>query len=455
MDSADNRAIAASEGEFLRLVPLTLVANHHSPAKALRSTNLGAFLVEAGEQIHALRSSDAAAVPFAETAFGILTTFLERETGCTSLEDSMGLLFHQMWGGAAQLRLLADLFYNLRSFLCRADAPSADEDLPYDRTTLLNELESVLSWYGHRKVSLAVLEEECARQGEADALFGMRIFDQKCNHGQPGFEVACGLRISGHAGEQLWLKVQFREGSRFLKGRHAWLDQAGLKYCTRATEGRVSAVLPISPEHQRLMIDEAKLFIPYVALGLQPGTQTVEVVLSLTSRDGAELLSAARPHTFIVPPSFQVRDVSLYSPHLLGMWENDPVHGDGLSCFSVAASSEALTITGDVSLYDREEAPLTLACRVLYDDETEVPLSDESRARLKAVLTPDRPVKVYQGLTFSLPLLALNLEAGHYDVLVEVTLCACDGRLLFGTRETACVEIAPITVENPLAGFLN
>ncbi len=455
MDSSENTAVASSEAGRGRTFPLTLVSNRAAFVNGLKSGNLGAFLAEVGERIHELKVRKLAPAEFTNSVFEILTSFLVRETGSRNLEDSMGLLFHQMWGGGAELRLLADLYYRLRKLKVQSSQPASWQEIDFDQSRFLTELEAVLCWYGRRKVSLSVLDEELPRDHEADVLFGVRLFDGRIRHGVPGFEVVCGLRLSGHADEQLWLKVQFRDGTNFLKGKHAWLDQSGLNYCTRSTEGRVSAVLPISPDHQRLIVDEAKVFIPYVALGVQPGKQTLETVLSLVAEDGAELLVHSQVHTFVVPPCFEIREVSSFSPHLLGMWENDVARGDGLFDFGVDTSAEALTIKGNVSLFDRDEKDVKLECRLLHEDETEITLSDRYRDLLSATLIPDRPVRFYANASFSIPLLALNLEEGHHEILVEVVLIASNGRLLFGTREMVCVEIAALTVDNPLAVFLN
>lgn len=455
MDSSENSAAKSHEPSHAHTAQLTLVANSVATAPALRTANLGAFLVEAGEQIHHLRAQPTTNEEFVQQAYNLIAAFLVRETGCGCLEDAMGLLYHRMWGGAAELRLLADLYYRLRVRSLEKDSNSSDVKPCLTREGFLAELEQLLRWYGRRKVSLSVLEEEHSRVPEQDALFGVRIFDDKVKHGQRGFEVSCGLRLSGHAGEQLWLKVQFKEGNRFLRGRHAWLDQSGLKFCTRSNEGRVSAVLPVNVDYHRVVVDEALLFVPYVALGLQPGKQTVEVLLALTSEHGDELLTQTRVHTFIVPPSYQVRDVGLYSPHLLGMWEQDVGRGDGLSNWQALVSGTTLAIRGDLRLYDREDETLQLECRLLHDDETEVPLADCYREQLRRTLNPGRPMRCYQNLFFQLPLLALDLEPGYHELLVEVVLSTASGRVIFGTRESVQVEGVQLSAEDPLVDFVN
>ena len=363
-NSSGNGALDLKIGETV--LPLALVSSRERDRPS-RSTTLGEFLGSAHRALRDLLLRRAN--PFEAFTIGqdIVSSLLNNEVGTRVLEEGCGVLFHRLWGGVAEFRLFSKLFLTSARFSTQASAKIEWEATGYTLAQYVNEFFILLRWYGKRKVSLLVLEEESPRDTERNTIFGFRIIHERIVRGLLGVEVVAGARLSGFAGEPLWFKIFFKEGCKTLKGSHSWSDVVtSVGSGTFAT--RVGGLLPLSPEVNRTIADEMRVFVPYSALRLQPGRQMVEVVGEIFSSRYGTVLSTSQAVELLIPVSAWESPTTSLSEGSRGLWREDPISGDCLSELEgkILDTTLELTVTGILSDRYGEEFELVVD---LFDEE--------------------------------------------------------------------------------------
>ena len=410
-----------------KLPNLMLVSSGTLIQSGSRVRSLKSLLLEAEKKLDTWREFPGTPQELATNIFDFLRMMLRQEVGTPDLEAAMGLLFHELWGSVGPLRLLSDLYFKTRLLI--AQKATSWNDLQVSSDELLLDFEHCVNWYGARKTSLIIAEEDLTRDQETDGMFGWRIAHDRSLHGLLGFDVVCGLRLSGHAGDNLWLKVFFKEGNRYLKCSSSWIDQAGAQHSTRRSEGKVCSVIPLAIEHHRVLIDEVRLFLPYQALNLQPGKQTLEVVTVLADGRGKEILSHTEVHNFFIPGSLHCGAIEQVSPQLKGVWNRDFSRGDGFLRASTERSFDTVNIVFDVELIDRDNGPITFECVGRGSDGFELPLELKPR-----VVEVSKPYVVLNEMEFAVPLTSLISSVPTNRVFCDLYAKAANGEILFGTE---------------------
>ncbi len=162
-------AVARRETPF-QPASLSLVPGSGS-VNSTNARSLNTFLTELNRKIDLLSRSFGPPSEIARGLFDVLSQVLKRETGTARIESGMGDLFHQLWGGGDGLKIFFSLYYGTRSVSGRS--PTEGDDTYVER--LLHQVSSFIEWYGIRRTSLAILDEELPRDKNSSAFFAHRI----------------------------------------------------------------------------------------------------------------------------------------------------------------------------------------------------------------------------------------------------------------------------------------
>ncbi len=467
-----------------------------------RSESLQAFIAPLEEEIRrsakyrgrARRASSVAVSKVAELVLKIVRQITHRETGLFALDPNVPLLLSTLYAGSVEASIVSGLVRRAQVAVTaisleeregktrvKGSSPTVHASFDYDIGRELDELTMLLKWYVRRKMSLAGLEVDQMAKGnpsdgylepsfdEEDALFGFEVLHDHQVFGTKGCFVTCGLRLVGHDGQPLWLRVSMRWNGRAVSARPdwaSWTDPGSSEACEVVPEhADFCSLVPIRPQAQRLVIDDIRAFIPYAALDLPSGRCDVELVVSVVDNDGREIVSASRPDSICVPRR-ELVGAHVPAPHSVGMWPHDVVSGDKLSDlrvtsgYKVVAGWERRTVSVqfDLSLFMHAGESVLLECRFIDDkgeivelsslgipyvaSELNVPVESVSSYRYRRVLHPRGAWAYYRGLQIDIPVEFLLLSAGTHALTCEVVIVSADERILCGDMGIVSVHVA-------------
>ena len=490
-----SRALAIRESRPMNASEVRRVINE-------RSESLQAFVAPLEDEIRraakyrtrSRRASAVAVAKVAELVLKIVRQIAHRETGRFTLEPNVPLLLSTIYAGSVEASVVQGLVRRAQASLAalataerdgthRVKSGSTQQQFSadYDIGRELDELTMLLRWYVRRKMSLAGLEVDQISKGlqsegflepsfdEADALFGFEVLHDHQVFGTKGCFVMCGLRLVGHDGQPLWLRVSLRWNGRTVSCRpdwSSWTDPGGSEACeVISAEAQFCSLVPIRPNAQRIVIDEIRAFVPYAALDLPSGRCDVELVLSVLDNDGHEVLSACRPDSICVPRR-ELVGAHVPAPHSVGMWPHDVVSGDKLSDlrvtsgYKVVAGWERRTVSVqfDLSLFMHAGESVLLECRFIDEkgeivelsslgipyvaSELNVAVESVSSYRYRRVLHPRGAWAYYRGLQIDIPVEFLLLESGTHNLTCEVVIVSADERILCGDMGLVAVHVA-------------
>ncbi|MEY4670114.1 MAG: hypothetical protein RL518_2813 [Pseudomonadota bacterium] len=489
-----SRALAVREARPMSGLEVRRVMNERSEA-------LQAFIAPLEEEIRragkyrgrARRGSPVGLSKVAELVLKIVRQITHRETGLFALDPNVPLLLSTLYAGSVEASIVSGLVRRAQAALTalsmderegavRGKSTSASaHSLDYDIGRELDEMTMLLKWYVRRKMSLAGLEIDQISKGmpaegylettfdEEDALFGFEVLHDHQVFGTKGCFVMCGVRLVGHDGQPLWLRVSVNWNGRPVSARadwSSWTDPGGSEACEVVPEhAQFCSLVPIRPQAQRLVIDEIRAFIPYAALDLPSGRCDVELVVSVVDNDGREVLSASRQDSICVPRR-ELVGAHVPAPHSVGMWPHDVVSGDKLSDlrvssgYKVVAGWERRTVSVqfDLSLFMHAGESVLLECRFIDEkgeivelsslgipyvaSELNVPVESVSSYRYRRVLHPRGAWSHYRGLQIDIPVEFLLLSSGTHTLTCEVVIVSADERILCGDMGIVAVHVA-------------
>ena len=467
-----------------------------------RSESLQAFIAPLEEEIRkagkyrgrARRSSPVAVSKVGELVLKTVRQITHRETGLFALDPNVPLLLSTLYAGSVEASIVSGLVRRAQAALTsiafderegtlrsKSSQANANASWEFDIGRELDELTMLLKWYVRRKMSLAGLEVDQISKGipsdgylepsfdEEDTLFGFEVLHDHQVFGTKGCFVMCGLRLVGHDGQPLWLRVSVKWNGRAVACRpdwSSWTDPGGSEICEVVPEhSHFCSLVPIRPNAQRLVIDEIRAFVPYAALDLPSGRCDVELVVSVVDNDGREIMSAGRPDSICVPRR-ELVGARVPAPHSVGMWPHDVVSGDKISDlrvssgYKVVAGWERRTVSVqfDLSLFMHAGESVLLECRFIDDkgeivelsslgipyvaSELNVPVESVSSYRYRRVLHPRGAWAHYRGLQIDIPVEFLLLDAGSHTLTCEVVIVSSDERILCGDMGIVPVHVA-------------
>lgn len=466
-----------------------------------RSESLQKFIAPLEEEIRragkyrarARRTSAQGVSKVADLVLAIIRQVTHRETGLFSLEPNAPLLLNTLYAGSVEASIVNGLVRRAQSALTavatherdslRAGAAKSDSRGPwdYDISRELDELTMLLKWYVRRKMSLAGLEVDAFSQGmvienghsfdqeEQDALFGFEVLHDHQVFGAKGCFVTCGLRLVGHDGQPLWLRVSVQYNGSAASVRKewgSWTDPGGSgAFEVIPDDAPFCSLVPIRPNAQRLVIDDIRAFVPYAALDLPSGRCDVELVVSVVDNDGREIVSASRPESVCVPRQ-ELVGAHVPAPHSVGMWPHDVVSGDRISELSVSSAYKVvagwerrtISVQFDLSLFMHAGESVLLECRFIDEkgdivelsslgipyvaSELNVPVESVSSYRYRRILHPKGAWSHYRGLNIDIPVEFLLLQPGSHNLTCEVVIVSSDDRILCGDMGVVALAIS-------------
>ncbi len=435
-------------------------------------------------------STKRASVKVAELVLGVVRRIAHRETGVYSIEPNIALLLSALYAGTLEGAIVSGLVRRAQGVL-DADAGEAAEIAghgfggvsgaigDYDVNRELDELSMLLKWYVKRKMSLTGLEVHQSRRmdavtdllptssGEDDAIFGFEVMHDHQVFATKGCYISCGVRLVGHDGQPLWLRVSARWNGQPVAVRpewSTWTDPSG----PGAEGASFCSLVPIRPQAQRLIIDDIRAFVPYAALDLPPGRCDIELHIAVIDEDGRELLAAGKAESICIPQR-ELLAVSVPSPHSIGMWPHDVVSGDRISGLAVHCGHKlaggwerhTVSVNFDLALFMHAGESLLLECRFLdsrgsgvelsslgipYEaGELDGPVESVSSYRYRRMLQPKGAWASYRGLCIDIPVEFLLLEAGTHNLTCEVLVVSQDDRVLCGDIGLVSVHVPGAT----------
>lgn len=490
-----SRAVAVREPRPLSGLEVRRVINE-------RSESLQKFIAPLEEEIRksskyrgrSRRASSLAVSKVAELVLKIVRQITHRETGLFALDPNVPLLLSTLYAGSVETSIVSGLVRRAQAALTAISLEEREGSLrgksgnsgtsasfDYDIGRELDELTMLLKWYVRRKMSLAGLEVDQIAKGiqtdgyleptfdEEDALFGFEVLHDHQVFGTKGCFVTCGLRLVGHDGQPLWLRVSAKWNGRPVSARadwSSWTDPGGSEICEVVPERtEFCSLVPIRPQAQRLVIDDIRAFIPYAALDLPSGRCDVELVISVVDNDGREVLSASRPESICVPRR-ELVGAHVPAPHSVGMWPHDVVSGDKVSDLRVSSGYKVVggwerrtvSVQFDLSLFMHAGESVLLECRFIDEkgeivelsslgipyvaSELNVPVESVSSYRYRRVLHPRGAWAHYRGLQIDIPVEFLLLSSGTHTLTCEVVIVSADERILCGDMGIVSVHVA-------------
>lgn len=433
-----------------KAAPTRRIRKRRRPARSVRCESSALNFVQMLERrLAELRVAKLQGWELAHEVLRMLRALLARETGVYDVTEGAALFSHNLWAGPSITRLIHDLNQRCFGILYQFETISLSD---FARAEIfLCDLRELLNWYLTRKVCIERIEKSGSQWGE-ESLFDFKILHDRCNSGSLGFEAQCGLRLVGRLSQPLWLKVFVSDRRGPLaaaRGWESWTDpmpQAG------ARRGTFAALLPILPDSQRLIIDAAKVFVPYAALGLEEERADVLIEASLTDARGEPLLGARQRGTFYVGS----REPGLtppVSPQARCAWPADAARGDSIANLDLAKVGEpgeggAISMSFDISLFGQEDSELQMECRLL-DDHGELiggsapECRDESGAfRIVETLYPRGPLVRYRGMALEIPLRMLELPPGRQSIECEISIMDGDRRVICAANERLELDLS-------------
>lgn len=439
-----------------------------------------------------LSSSRKASRKVADLVLGVVRRIAHRETGVYSMEPNVALLSSALYAGSVEGAIISGLVRRAQEAQDVAEAAALGGDprrpmaaaaplIEYDLSRELDELTMLLKWYVKRKMSLTGLEVHHSRgldvspsEGaqpsgeEDDALFALEVMHDHQVFAAKGCFVSCGLRLVGHDGQPLWLRVSARWDGQPVAARPAWsswTDPGGDGAVEVLGERQpFCSLVPIRPNAQRIIIDDIRAFVPYAALDLPPGRCDIELHVAVIDNEGREVLSASRPESICIPGR-EAGAPAVPAPHSAGMWPHDVVSGDRLSDLrissghKVVAGWERHTVSAqfDLSLFMHAGESVLLECRFLdakgnvvelsslgipyVASELDGPAELVSSYRYRRVLHPRGAWAHYRALCVDIPVEFLLLDPGSHALTCEIVAVSSDDRVLCGDIGLVSVQV--------------
>ncbi len=458
-EDAKRRRIRDSENLF------ALTTEKHSA----KQSGISELLVELEQRLRALRAiRKLDPAQCAEEILAILRELVRFDGVSASLDFELPHFLQTLWAEAPIRALVEDILRAARAVLSPNSTIQLRESYQPDRR--IAQLDFFLDWYAQRRAALCLFGDHNL-YGAAAVLVQSVVHDQVFL-GERGFEVVSTVRVDGLEFQSLWLSVAlFHEGNqvRVKNGWEYWAGDSELFVLPRgraqdAREQYASSVMPIIPHDQRAIYHGLKLFIPYAALDLPPNSrQQIDCEVSLLSSSGSVLSADACTETLALPGGAAASSAATAapSPAALGFWARNVGNGDSVSLLSVEQERRvearreihSLRIHGDLLLVNRREQSLTLEVRFLTREgnliESEFPsFSARDGAFLyRSTIVPGEIIARYPSLACSIPLVALELDAGTHELLAELIV-------LDQEREIVCgaVRLIELTVTSPIPG---
>lgn len=443
-------------------------------------------------RVRPLCTTRKAVLKTAELVLGIIRRIAHRETGLYSMEPNVPLVLSALYAGSVEGTIVSGLVRRAQQVQDAAGLEPVDPQgagahsmsgalAEYDVNRELDELTMLLKWYVKRKTSLTGLEVHHSRRvdisgdsaaiagEEDDAIFAFEVMHDHQVFATKGCFVSCGLRLVGHDGQPLWLRVSVKAAGETVAARPAWsswTDPEGDGAVeVLSDKPQFCSLVPIRPNAQRLVIDDIRAFLPYAALDLPAGRSDIQLHVAVVDGSGKELLAASKPESICIPAA-EVSPVNVPSPHSVGMWPHDVVSGDRISDLRVScghkvvAGWERHTVSAqfDLSLFMHAGESVLLECRFVDSKGNVVELSSlgipyvagelggslesVSSYRYRRVLHPRGAWSVYRGLCVDIPVEFLLLDPGSHSLSCEVVIVSSDDRVL-------CGDIGLVTVDVP------
>jgi len=426
-----------------------------------------------------------------ELVLGIIRRIAHKETGVYSMEPNVPLLLNALYAGSVEGSIVSGLVRRAQEVQDAAGVDQMDEGArgygtvaralhEYDVNRELDELTMLLKWYVKRKTSLTGLEVSDSRAldgvsdpgpvtgDEDDAVFGFEVMHDHQVFATKGCFVSCGLRLVGHDGQPLWLRVSVRWNGQAVAVRpewSSWTDPGSESSLEVLSEkAPFCSLVPIRPNAQRIIIDDIRAFVPYAALDLPVGRCDIELLVAVIDNEGREVLSTAK-HESICIPSRDRSAARVPAPHSVGMWPHDVVSGDRISNlditsgYKVVAGWERHTVSAhfDLALFMHAGESVLLECRFLDANGNAVELSSlgipyvsaelngsveaVSSYRYRRVLHPRGAWTHYRGLCVDIPVEFLLLEPGAHNLTCEIVIVSSDDRVLCGDIGLVSVHV--------------
>lgn len=438
----------------------------------------------------------------AELVLFVIRKLTSRETGVYALEPNIPLLLSGLYAGSVEASIISGLVRRAQEALAhvaaleRGDGGGVVDYSPqraayrgYDIARELDELAMLLKWYVRRKMSAAKLEvsalasalagstngmglngsaEMRASSEDEDALFGFEVVHDQFVFGTKGCFISCGLKLVGHDGQSLWLRVSVLHEGRPLCVRSewsSWSDPGGSDFIEVVPDSApFCSLVPIRPQAQRLIIDEIRAFVPYGALDVASGRVDVELCISVLDSDGKEILNAVRPDSICIPRR-EVITAPVPAPHSVGMWPHDVVSGDRISDLKVSADYKSVggwerhtvSVQFDLALFMHTGESVLLEARFLNEagevvelsslgipyvaSDLDVAVESVSSYRYRRVLHPRGAWAHYRNLCIDIPVEFLLLSPGSHRLTCEVVIVSSDDRVLCGDMRSVVVVV--------------
>lgn len=434
-------------------------------------------------------ASRKAILKVSELVLGVIRRIAHRETGVYSMEPNVALLLSSLCAGSVEGAIVSGLVRRAQEVQDTAGLEPAESPsqrlvatpgplVEYDVGRELDELTMLLKWYVKRKASLTGLEVQHSRKAdfasdgvlvsgeEGNAIFSLEVMHDHQVFASKGCFVSCGLRLIGHDGQPLWLRVSVRANGESVRARlgwSSWTDPGDAE--TVADNGQFCSLVPIRPNAQRLIIDDIRAFVPYAALDLPPGRSDIQLHVAIIDEEGREILAASQPESICVP-SREALAGGVSAPHSIGMWPHDVVSGDKISDLRVSSGHKVVagwerhTVSAqfDLSLFMHAGESVLLECRFVDAQGSVVELSSlgipyvaadlgsavesVSSYRYRRVLHPRGAWAVFRGLCVDIPTEFLLLEPGTHALTCEVVVVSSDDRILCGDIGLVTVQVS-------------
>lgn len=457
MEPAERRGVGIPghrENGTLALAKKTPRSNRFSPPDP-SAHYLSEFLLKLEQRTRQIRASGLRGRALAEEVQAILREFVRGEGDSYGLEEGLEAVLHRLWAGPSVRGALFDLYR--RSARVLQPRATAAEQERFRPEFVAYELGELLGWYAKRKTTQYRLDE-AGEEGD-DIISPPVITHDVFYCGARGCEVAVAMRLLGHEFESLWFKVFLEHDGKPIHARrawHWWIDETD-SFLGAAPEklGRFSSIAPIVPSSQRLLVDSLKVFIPYAAIDIHPGRYDFQVEGGVYDQRGNRLLHCVASDVFHIPPPYQ-EGPSVPSPAALGLWSNDAVSGDRLEHVRVAQITRSenarqahfLKVQADLELCGHVDELVQLECRFmtrdgdLIDGDTSLYTARDGTFCASLELRPQRSRAKYFDIELLVPVVALALDAGRYDLFCEIAL-------VLPNQRTLCGVIQPVEVVVP------
>ncbi len=407
--------------------------------------NLLEFAFSLESHFQELLESSPSSKQVAREALAILQQLVRVEVRSYSLADGLELFLHKLFADTTISRTIKDLYNDARAVL--RNARSATFEI--ERAKI--EIEEILNWYVKRKESLLKIgfSEE-----EADRIFNVAILQDRKFSGSSGCELSFGLRLIGHAHEQLWAKLFVRKNGELVASRgncHLWVDDHKSPINSGAVRDVACAVVPILADSQRILIDAVKIFLPYAALDLAAGRTELEFEVVVFNGLGERILATLVNDNIAIPD--QLSSWVPPSPQSMGLWATDVVTGDAISNLKISKgyrrmgqTHQIVSIGFDLALFSREADSVFVECRFTDLDGGLVESRVAALADLNSAffyrkeIYPRYPISRFYGLELQFPLAALALDKGNNQLLFEVSVLLPNNRIICGAVERCELE---------------